>query len=591
MYYISERQSKILQYLKIEKQFVTGNTLAKKFKISDRTIRSEIQAIKKICGEEIIVAVKHKGYRYNINYSSNGIYCALDIVSPKDRLLYIIKSLLLNVEGIDIFELADELFVSEKSIETDIVRIKKILQDIDLINITLTRTDNTIKLNGTENIIDNVLYEICKYQEIEVNYEEFQKIFNDINIGYINFLVVNVLNKYNYSSRYLSITRFTLDIALMIESIYNHYYHRGSFYRALIEKANVEVPDYYNKISTELQNIIKDKLNIKLNEEDNTYIQYVLYITHKIYLLEIEISQSFTNKDDFYLFCIKVFDKLKNNQGIYFVEDDELISSFILHLRLALERSRLGFKLYNPLGETLANQYIYLIEIAIMIAEEIEQEYHTKFNFNEITYIGIHLTTILFPSLENNINKLKILLYIPEGNGNLTLIRHKLSSLVNMSDIIINGVTDLFDAQNLKQRLLNYNLIITSSKRFDFEITNIYTISKLFDKSCQYKIQKIINEKITHIKEQTTRKIILNITNEQLFIPNLKLQSKEEIISYLSNVLIKENFVDTKFEHYVLQREKIADTDLESGAAFPHSLKNIANRPAVLIAILTEPII
>lgn len=591
--YLFERQTKLLEYLKEEKRFVTGSEIAKAFNISDRTVRTEIRAIKEVCGDDIIIAVRTKGYQYNPDSLSGTILYSLDITTPQDRILYITKQLIFHPFGIDVYDIADELFVSERTIETDITRIRKTFQDLNLYYLSLTRTGSILKIEGLHTTNINLLYDIAKNQLSELDLFDFQKIFTNINVDYLRFLITDILNAQNYNSRYLPLTRFVLDIVMIIESICHYQKHLGQFYNTLVSEFYTEIPNYYLHMGQMIAHMIDEKLEIQLDSSDIQYLTYILYINHRMHLVELEIRESFGTKDEFYCYCMDLFYFLREEKGISFIEGSKIIDDFILHLKIAIKRIELGISLYNPLLENFTTKYMHLIDIAIMVAERLEAQYSVKFNFNEISYIGVYLA-IAFSSNSEQIaldSKLNILLYIPEGIGNLNLIHQQIARIADMQKITVDGITNLASNTQLQEVLASYPLIITTSQRFNIDSPNIFIIKGYLDDSNARKIKEIIQNKLRDFEELKIKHCISSITKESLFVTNLDCLCKEDIIHYLSNLLHTEGYVGSEFEHFVLQRESVMSTDLDSGIAFPHSLKNIANKTGMAIALLKEPIL
>ncbi len=92
--YLIGRQVKILRYLKNKDTFVKGSELAKVFGVTDRTIRNDISAIKDVYGENIIDAIRTKGYKYNSEVDiHNTFFYDIDITDSGNRIIYILKSL------------------------------------------------------------------------------------------------------------------------------------------------------------------------------------------------------------------------------------------------------------------------------------------------------------------------------------------------------------------------------------------------------------------------------------------------------------------------------------------------------------------
>ena len=589
--YLLSRQVKIIRYLKGKGTFVKGNELAKILGVTDRTIRNDIAAIKDVYGDDIIEAIRTKGYRYNSEIDiHNNLFYDLDITDSGNRIIYILKKLLLSPEPVDIFDLSEELMISERSIETDIQRLKKIFNTLSLENVSIKRFDDNITLKGYCSVSNNLIYDVVKYTNDAFDSSEFQKFFTNINLDYLKGFIIDILNDFKYESRYLSLSRFMLDIALIIESNYIYGESYGKKYKNLVEKYIDKIQGKYMDMSVKLSSMLIDRFGITISKHDTNFIAYILYIKGKMELIEEEIRSANILKDDFYYFCVDILNRLKNEKGIEFIEDDNLTIDFIFHLKIAIKRIELGIKLYNPLAEKLTKEYTYVIDLAVMIADMIYEKYKIKFDFNEISYIGIYLATAIHNvyDKQRNIDRLKILLYVPEGIGNLNLIHHQIENLTDKNRIIIDGTTNI---NMIIDALLEYDIIITTSNRLNIDNNKIHIINKRFDSVEREKIKNIINYEINIFEQYKFKKMCSIFFDKNIFMYNLNLTDKYEVIDYMCNVLNKNGYVDKNFKNYVIEREKIVSTEIETGVALPHSIKNTALKNGMAIAFLKNPIL
>ncbi len=589
--YLIGRQVKILRYLKNKDTFVKGSELAKVFGVTDRTIRNDISAIKDVYGENIIDAIRTKGYKYNSEVDiHNTFFYDIDITDSGNRIIYILKKLILNPEPVNIFDLSEELSISERSIETDIQRLKKIFNTLSLDSVYIKRFEDNIILSGYENISNNLIYDIIKYTNENLESSEYQKFFTNINIDYLKGFIIGILNDFKYESRYLSLSRFLLDISLIIECNYIYGESYGKKYKEFIEKYVDEIQGKYTNMALKISTMLYQHFGLNVSQYDINYIAYILYIKGKMEIIEDEIRNENIVKDDFYYFCVNILNKLKNEKGIEFIENDNLTINFIYHLKIAMKRIELGIKLYNPLADKLTKEYTYVIDLAVMVADMIYEEYDIKFDFNEISYIGIYLATAIHNvyDKQKNSDRFKILLYIPEGIGNLNLIHHQIEKLINKSKIIIDGTTNI---NMIIEALLEYDLIITTSNRLNMENNKIHIINKRFDSIEREKIKDIINNEIKLFEQYKIKKICSIFFNENIFMYNIDAKDKYEVIEYMSNVLKENGYVDENFKNYVIEREKIVPTEIETGIALPHSIKNTAYRNGMAIAFLKNSIV
>ncbi|MES1169120.1 MAG: HTH domain-containing protein, partial [Leifsonia sp.] len=67
--------------------------------------------------------------------------------SPQERLVFLVRRLLDEPDGIDVYETAESLFVSDSTIESDLTRMRGLLADTEL---TLARRGPVVQLAGPE---------------------------------------------------------------------------------------------------------------------------------------------------------------------------------------------------------------------------------------------------------------------------------------------------------------------------------------------------------------------------------------------------------------------------------------------------------
>lgn len=84
-----------------------------------------------------------------------------------------------------------------------------------------------------------------------------------------------------------------------------------------------------------------------------------------------------------------------------------------------------------------------------------------------------------------------------------------------------------------------------------------------------------------------------NLLHEDLIFLNYKADSKEELLTKLSNVLFQKGYVKDSFLEGILEREKVFPTGLNTEGikvAIPHTDAKHVNSPAILVAKLNEQV-
>lgn len=84
----------------------------------------------------------------------------------------------------------------------------------------------------------------------------------------------------------------------------------------------------------------------------------------------------------------------------------------------------------------------------------------------------------------------------------------------------------------------------------------------------------------------------LEFSEKNIFI-DLEFENKEDVLTFLTEELTKQGYVQAAFKEAVLEREKIYPTGLPSlGAkiAIPHANHDLVNKTTIAMAVLNKPV-
>ena len=139
--------SQIIETINNANTWIDANELGALFNVSTRTIRNYIKRINETHSDLILGS--NKGYKINKSkYSEYNRFSQ----TPEDninqeRIQYVINQLLVAKDSVDIYELADELAISDAHFERLITRIKEYLSPF---HVSIERKRNKIRLAGSE---------------------------------------------------------------------------------------------------------------------------------------------------------------------------------------------------------------------------------------------------------------------------------------------------------------------------------------------------------------------------------------------------------------------------------------------------------
>ncbi|MGB4985743.1 MAG: HTH domain-containing protein, partial [Erysipelotrichaceae bacterium] len=259
---MKNRKEKIIQILNNTNDWVTGKTLAKMLNVSDRTIRTDIESIN-IEYHKLIESSVRYGYKLSERKYDHDFL--LDIVTPQnasERNRYIIRSLLLARNKVNILKLESEIYYSEFTIRSDLKKLKHELKDN--YNLDIVLENNDVYLEGLEED-KRLLYKDCLTDETQGNFINISKIdelFPNIDLIDIKNIFEKIIINKNYLLREETIPLLMIHVGVAIERMNNQAYI----------VSNKEINDVKGlkeyEISKEFFNSIKKYINYEINDNE-----------------------------------------------------------------------------------------------------------------------------------------------------------------------------------------------------------------------------------------------------------------------------------------------------------------------------------
>lgn len=571
-----DRSLKVLQILRESGSWIKSTELSLCLNVSTRTIRNDIKAIKEEYGEEILLSDNNQGYKFNEGYIKIFQEKKHEYnISQNERLVIILKLLIVNKDGIDIYNLAEELFISEHTLETDISKLKKHINSIDNQRIKVLRKADIISLNCSDRVRNSLLYDTLITILEEVRLKDLQSTFSDIDLRDLYKIIKETIINNKLDSRYIYFSKFALDVALTIEQ----------------EKAGVKLDQVefeFDNDSMEISNLIcsyiNNKYEIVISDENKEYIAYNISLFYKLEEIELELRET-KIKDNFALDIKKILKEVSQLIGIDLLKKETVVSKFITHLRIAIERKKIGFNFYNPLINNLKNEYQFVFSVAIIIAEKIEENSGVRLNINEISYIVAYLLVMINDD-ENKDEKLKIAIVVCEGLANLEYISRQVALIAPKSNVQLSKFSSINDIKDFEK----YKAII-STNNYIHNYSNGIAIGKSFNKVDKLKIKNILDNELYFTRKMNFRNNAVKFFRNELFETNSDIKDKNEAIKYLCNMLKKDGCVKEDFYDYVIERENIISSSIETGIAVPHSLKYKAIKNGAAVLVLKNGIV
>lgn len=577
-----ERHKNILKYLYDKQAWIKGKELAEVFDVSDRTVRTDITSIKKIIGDEVILSSKANGYRFNKEYDIKEYLDSINGFEPSDRLIYIAKKLILYENGLNIYELAEELFVSDSTINSDILRLKKIIEDIDLYRLELFREGELIQLSGKDHNRNSLLSRVIKNEKTYIQNEDLQKFFPHYNIERIVRIEIEKLEEFKYTSRFISIRELTINALMILERNklnYNHYLIIG------IDKLNLS-KEY--DIAYSILKHIEKQTGIQIDNIEINNFAYLLWTSSELENEQLKINGNII--DDSYMSKLlsDIMGEIKDEFYMDLTLDDEFLKDIVMHTKIAMKRIYLGVSVFNPIRDQMIAEHPFLFDVAIYLAKKINDATGIFLNREEISFLVAHIGVAV--EKVNMKKKLNVLLIVFEGRSALKHILKKISDLDKENVLNIYAISSPYNMEEIIVKPVKFDMVISTSQFTLLNINQDIVINPQFTIVDELSVRGIFEKKMMMLKSDNFRILFKKFFHEDIFINNMQSNSKEQTINKLCEILKKNGYVDENFRNSVYEREELISTALDNRVSLPHATNVKAIKSGIAISIMNKSV-
>lgn len=537
----------------IKKESVKQSELARLFKVSERTIRSDLDEINYFLNTNSFAPLyKNKNKEIAFKTDENKlqlIYCLInqnDIVkgsyTKEERILELMYLLCQEKKPIKLEVIANRLNVSKSSVVKDLERLKTNLNS----SVSIIGNSDGIELKGNEIFIRislinvyfssmdkktiNDLILFIRNKDTKIAYKVYWHLFENVDLDFISYCIEIIKSRLSMHLSDYSYLYVIASLALLIK--------RSSY---------MEQKIFDNKINYKMTNLLVDdiwyfiKQKINIDENEKSFIYYILiFMCKDIYIKENE----------------KDFDKYKNiskficdemqKKGIYQVDK----------IRSNVEKEIFNIVIEKKLNQ---NEYKNIVSLKIdsyfKVMEQIKACWINSdlLPMSEDDYWRIAWHFISVMNKENNKKKILIVSDKPKS-----LIDILIENLYELFDIELMGITGV---AQLEKYLKAYHIDYLISTLNLEEYENVLKVHPLLQtKEINYlkqyldthkiKTKRIIND--VDFKEYEIDAKYTNI-KEVFYLIDEMLQN-EKVISHSLFEIMSTNFNKIQNDHFIYNK-------------------------------------
>ncbi|MDD9148862.1 PTS sugar transporter subunit IIA [Sporolactobacillus sp. CQH2019] len=574
---------------------ISLHDLAAMFRVSERTIASDIKEIKsQLCVNAAVTVQNKRGAGFMISAApesllliKNRLKSATNPLTAITRRQQIKIALLLNHSRTSINQLADKYHVSRSSIVRDLEIIK---DDLKQQHLTMKADYQGTSIVGDEAVIREVLRQIIKdYQPLDqqtgffrsrlktrltaTTYLRLQALFGSENI----FKTEQVLLRFEKNAAFHlnDATYSNLMTHILIILARNAHRRYNQAYSGLPGPPNSKLATLFTLLDSQFPHIF--------SRDDLKYLNQHLVMSGIQSSIGPDLLVDFLNRFDngAEKFAEKLITKVSAMLRLDLTQDQELFLNLRSHCFAMFERLKKHQAFANPLLDEIRENYASLFGVVLLaVAELLDQESHSQLSQQvpeaEIGYLTVHFQA----SLEKNVKLKRVIIVCPEGVGFSRLIQNRISSTLPLIKVV--------DAVPYKN-ITNYDLspidFIISTLQFDSAVP-VVQVSNFLDSDDINRLNTFIIDHPQQIKKNQLGPFI----RKTCLFPQQIFTTRHESLAFLTRQLRIQGLVESDFEKSVFNRESIMPTEIGKGVAIPHGASNLVLDPTICVMTLKHPI-
>lgn len=544
--------------------------------VSDRTIRNDIAAINEFYADTMIESNIRKGYRIQGEKVKRFIEeTKKEIPETGEERRWLILKTLVEHNQVNIYQLADQMCISEFSLENDMNKIRKLLDNYQ--GLKVIRQSNMLQLSGGEREKRHLYEELISYK-ISGNLWNLNKVaenFMRFDLLKVKELLKDIFEEFHYQMNEVRIPTLLIHVGVILERNFACHFL----------KEDEEQQGKYGREEYEISRHFFEKIGARLSLQvrEAEICDFAIYLEHgkrKGYCEEEQLQGLASD------LVQHIIVEIREHFDIDFSEDCEFRLGLEVHTVSLLKRHYANVEIDHTCLEEVKRKYPLIFEMGVWVCKIMEEHLNIIISENEISFIALHLGSAY--ERANLRRKYRCLLICPH---NQTVKDLCIQKIVNrfQDRMEIVGCMSYFEESLIREK--NLDLILTTqpvAHALDIETTEI---SMFFAHTDEAAVFQTLN-RLDQIRYRNNFQFfILNLIREEFFTANMAVEEPEKIISDMCDKLYARGYVKENFKEGVLKRERLSPTSFFHGFAIPHNMSHQETiHSAISTAILKQPV-
>jgi lichenan operon transcriptional antiterminator len=604
---LSDNQERLLDYLSTADRWVEAGELADRLGVTTRSVRNYVTAVRE--RSSVVVASSPDGYRIDAgSYARHlGARPTADPQgTPRDRLHALVRHLGDAPEGLDVHQLADELHVSDSTVEADLRKVRALVEDAGL---ALRRAGSTVVLEGSERDFRRLLSRMFRDESAQgfLPLESVQREFASDSLRAFKTDLIRELTERGFFVNEYGVDNVLLHVAIAVDRLARAPRRPdggadvdprpAAGGDSADEGTDADVRDAAGHddasgaaadptalaIRDVLARLLAAHFDVPVPAGDVAYL--ALLVRTRVVTPGNEQSLATVMREHVVesdLDVVRAIVRRVKQEYLVDLEDEDFTVRFSLHLGNLVARAADRSFSRNPLARSIKTSYPMTYEIAVFIASEVQRRRGIAINDDEIAYIALHVGSHR-ERIARRDDRVACALVCPNYYDLHQIMRSRIEQALG-ADISVDAVVTRTDVD---ADALGVQLVIDATGSRP-PADNVVVVQPLPTPDDIESIRRAVARVRRHARRSSMKHDLLRFLDESLFFRDLQAPDEEAMIRLLGQRMVEQGIIEPEYIEGAIERERLSSTAFTDTLAVPHSLAMTAHRTAIAIVVNDE---
>ncbi|RWZ49979.1 PRD domain-containing protein [Labedella phragmitis] len=573
-----ERQDRILAHLARASDTVTASELADALGVTPRSVRTYLARLRARPGAEDLVVSGPTGYRLDeeayARFRSTESRSATTIDTPRERSTRIIRELLAAANGLDVFDLADRLHVSESTVEADLAKLRPLVAELEL---RIARNGSTVTLSGSERDRRRLISRLFRDETTQgrIDLDAVERAFASESLSAFKTALLRELEARQYDVNDYGTDNVLLHIAIAVD--------RVSHDKRVPDDERPQRSEGFHgeEFPALLDALVTQHFGVALGQGDAEYLGYLLSTRAVAPSTSTEAGENdrrrYLADDD--LDRVRRITQRAGAEYAVDLSDEDFITRLALHVHNLLERASDRSFSRNPLTRSIKTSYPMIYELAVFIARELRDLSGVEIDDDEIAYIAMHVGAHLQQEARRE-DLEPVVLVCPNYYDLHSVLKARV--LASVGDLV--RVERVVTRSDVPWNSLGVDLVLSTIEP-PVPVDSVVTVGPFFGESDGDRVRRAVARLRRGRRRSAIAAELLEYFSPALFVRNHYTGDEESMIRQLGELMIADGAIDEDYLDGVIERERMSSTAFTDALAVPHAMAMSAERTAIAIAV------